>query len=63
MTLKDAIDKYVDLVDNIIIQYYDGEEFEVSSEDAEFLEEDLIELEVSKVTRYLSSNECVIYLY
>lgn len=63
MTLKDAIDKYVDLVDNIIIQYYDGKEFEVSSEDAEFLEEDLMELEVSKVTRYLSSNECVIYLY
>ena len=62
MSVKEAISIYQDLVDSIIIQYDDGTEFETPSEDAEFLDEDILEIDVSVVTMYPSTNYCIIYL-
>lgn len=62
MSVKEAISIYQDLVDSIIIQYGDGTEFETPSEDAEFLDEDILEMDISVVTMYPNANYCIIYL-
>ena len=66
MNLKEAIDIYKNLVDNIIIQLEDGSgkdfELEMSSEDAEFLDEAWLEYGVAKVIKLPSANYCIIYL-
>lgn len=62
MTLKEVIDIYKDLVDNIIIQIEDGNELEIPSEDAEFLDEEWLERGVSTITKLPSADYCIIYL-
>lgn len=62
MNVKECIDIYQNLVDTIIIQYNDGYELEVASEDAEFLSENIIQLGVSVVNMYPSADYCIIYL-
>lgn len=63
MNLKEAIDIYKDLVDNIIIQSCTIDiEMCIPSEDAEFMNEDFLELGVAKVTRLPSADYCTIYL-
>lgn len=63
MNLKEAIDIYKDLVDTIIIQSCTIDiEIYIPSEDAEFMNEDFLELGVVKVTRLPSADYCIIYL-
>ena len=66
MNLKEAIDIYKDLVDTIIIQLEDGGgkdfEFNMPSEDAEFLDEAWLECGVAKVSMLPSADYCIIYL-
>ena len=63
MSLKEAIDIYKDLVDNIIIQH-EAVDFEINmpSEDAEFMNEDFLELEVDTIVKLPSADYCIIYL-
>lgn len=62
MILKEVIDIYKDLVDIIIIQIEDGNELEIPSEDAEFLDEAWLERSVSTITKLPSADYCIIYL-
>lgn len=64
MILKEAIDKYKDLVDTIIIQDSNGFEETIPSEDIEFLCEDFDanDLEVATVVKLPSADYCIIYL-
>ena len=62
MTLKEVIDIYKNLVDTIIIQIEDGNELEIPSEDAEFLDEAWLEHSVSTITKLPSADYCIIYL-
>lgn len=62
MTLKEVIDIYKNLVDTIIIQIENGNELEIPSEDAEFLDEELLERGISTITKLPSADYCIIYL-
>ena len=62
MDVKECINIYQHLVDTIIIQYNNGNEFEVPSEDAEFLSDDIMQLGVSVVNMYPNADYCIIYL-
>lgn len=63
MNLKEAIDIYKDLVDNIIIQSCTLDiEMYIPSEDAEFMNEDFLELGVATVSMLPSADYCTIYL-
>ena len=63
MNLKEAIDIYKNLVDNIIIQSCTVDiEIHMPSEDAEFMNEDFLELDVIKVVKLPSADYCIIYL-
>jgi hypothetical protein len=61
MNVKECIDKMKNLVDNIIIQY-DDYEVEIPIEDAEFLDEIMMEHSVAAFTRLPSADYCIIYL-
>ena len=62
MDVKECINIYQNLVDTIIIQYNNGNEFEVPSEDAEFLSDNIMQLGVSVVNMYPNADYCIIYL-
>lgn len=60
--VKQYIDKFKNLVDNIIVQYNDGTEIVIPSEDAEFLSEDLLEMSVATCFKDPYLEYCIIYL-
>jgi hypothetical protein len=60
--VKDYIDKFKYLVDYFIIQYPDGEEEEILSEDAEFLDEDFMERSVMGINVDIDYKYCMICL-
>lgn len=64
MNLKETIDFYKNIVDNIIIVIDDDRLWKFPSEDIEFIIEDyqLGELDVVTTTHMPYSNECFIYL-